>query len=249
MRTSPDTLIMDLSRQPQARYLQIADALRDQLGGYKAGEYLPSESALAEQFDVNRHTLRRAVDELVAEGRVLRHKGRGSCVLPQAIVYPLHASSAYSKTLEGMGFRSGAVLLARREREAKDDEIADLQLYTEETVLEIRTLRLLDEQPISLITHCFARRHLEFVHAYTGGSMREHLARQGIRLQRSSTLIGARTPNQHTALQLMMPRHTPVLSIRTLSCGSDGRPFELSRSLTRADRFNYHVISGEQSDQ
>ena len=108
---------MDLSRQ-QPRYLELAQELRDQLGAYQPGEYLPSEFALAEHFGVNRHTLRRAVDELIAEGRVLRHRGRGTCVLPQPIVYPLHASSAYSKTLEGMGFRSRAVLLGKREREA-----------------------------------------------------------------------------------------------------------------------------------
>lgn len=249
MRALTVSRIMDLSRQLQPVYLELAHRLREQLAGYKAGDFLPSESALAEHFGVNRHTLRRAVDELIAEGRVLRRKGRGTCVLPQPIVYPLHAASAYSKTLQGMGFRSSAVLLRKREREARADEIADLRLEGDEPVLEFETLRLLDEQPISLITHCFARRHRELVRSYSGGSVREHLAQQGVRLKRISTLIGARTPTQHNALRLMMPRHTPVLSIRTLSSGPDGEPFELSRSLTRADRFKYHVISGEHSDE
>lgn len=243
-----DFLCVDMSIQLRPRYLEVAQALRAQLGDYKPGDYLPAEWALAERFGVNRHTLRRAVDELIVEGRVLRRKGRGTCVLPQPIVYPLHAASAYSKTLEGMGFRSSAVLLGKRERAAKPDERADLQLHDGEPVLEFETLRLLDGQPISLITHCFARRHRELVRSYGGGSVREHLARQGVPLRRISTLIGARAPTQHHALQLMMPRHTPVLSIRTLSSGPDGAPFELSRSLTRADRFKYHVISGEYGD-
>jgi len=229
--------------------LELAQSLREQLGGYKAGEYLPSEASLAEHFGVNRHTLRRAVDELIAEGRVLRRQGRGTCVLAQPIVYPLHAASAYSKTLAGMGFRPRTVLLAKRERAARADEIADLQLQGDGPVLEFETLRFLDEQPISLITHCFARQHRELVRSYRGGSVREHLAKQGVRLKRISTLIGARAPTPQNALQLLMPRHTPVLSIRTLSCGPDGTPFELSKSLTRADRFSYHVISGEPSDE
>src|SRR5690606_9243445 len=159
---------MNLSRQHQPRYLEIAESLREQLGGYREGEYLPPEAALAESFQVNRHTLRRAVDELIAEGRVLRLKGRGTCVLPQPIVYPLHAASAYSKTLQGMGFRSRAVLLHRRERPAKGDEITDLQLHVDESVLEIQTLRFLDDQPISVITHCFAHRHGELLRSYSG---------------------------------------------------------------------------------
>lgn len=240
---------MSLSRQQQPRYLALAQTLREELGRYQAGDYLPSETVLAERFGVNRHTLRRAVDELIAEGRVLRQKGRGSCVLPQPIVYPLDAASAHSKTLEEMGFTSSAVLLGKRVRPARPDEQADLQLHAEEPVLEFETLRYLDGQPISLITHCFAQRHRQLVNSYSGGSVREHLARQGVPLKRMSTLIGARTPSQQIALQLMMPRHTPVLSIRTLSSGPDGKPFELSRSLSRSDRFKYHVISGEQSHE
>jgi len=238
-----------MSRQPLPLYLTLAETLRNQLSNYQPGEYLPSEAALAEQFQVNRHTLRRAVDELIAEGRILRRKGRGSCVLPRPIVYPLDAASAYSKTLEGMGFRSGAVLLSQRERSARPDEQDNLQLDGDERVLEYETLRLLDDQPISLITHCFAERHRALMGSYRGGSVRKHLAQQGVVLRRISTQIGARTPAQDVALRLMMPRHTPVLSIRTLSAGPDGQPFELSRSLTRADRFKYQVVSGEHRDE
>ena len=236
-----------MSRQP--RYQQVAQSLREQLSNYRAGEYLPSEAALAASFEVNRHTLRRAVDELIAEERVLRRKGRGTCVLPQPIVYPLHASSAYSSTLGAMGFSARAVLLGKRERAAQPDEARDLQLHEAEGVLVFETLRFLDEQPISLISHCFAKRFRPLMQSYSGGSMREHLAQQGVPLKRMSTLIGAQSPSPRIALQLMMPRHTPVLSIRTLSSGPDGEPFEISRSLTRADRFKYHVISGEHHEE
>jgi len=228
--------------------MQLADVLRGELGTYKSGDYLPSETQLAQRFGVNRHTLRRAVDVLILEGRVLRHKGRGTCVLPTPIVYPVNAASAYSKTLSGMGFRSEAILLARRQRPAHPDEARDLALAPQEPVLELQTLRMLDEQPISLITHCFSARHHAALEGYGGGSMRQHLERKNIALKRVSTLIGARTPSQRDAIRLLMPRHTPVLSIRTLSSDATGKPFELSRSVSRADRFQYQIISGERHE-
>ncbi len=228
--------------------MELADILRDELGGYQPGDYLPAEQQLAQRFSVNRHTLRRAVDVLVVEGRVLRHQGRGTCVLPTPIVYPVHAGSAYSKTLAHMGFRSDAVLLDRRLRSAKPDEAKELALGGEDRVVEITTLRLLNGQPISLIAHCFSARRSEALEAYRGGSLRLHLEQQAIALKRASTLIGARAPSQKEALQLLMPRHTPVLSIRTLSCDAGGEPFELSSSISRADRFKYHVISGDQDE-
>src|SRR3546814_201529 len=207
---------MYLSRQEVPRYMALASVLRNELGTYKSGDYLPSEAQLAQRFGVNRHTLRRAVDVLISEGSVLRQKGRGTCVLPRPIVYPVNAASAYSKTLSGMGLRSKAILLGRRRRQAQLDEARDLVLDPQETVLEFQTLRLLDEQPISLITHCFAARHQEVLQSYVGGSMRQHLEGRNVRLKRVSTLIGARVPTQRDAMQLLMPRHTPVLSIRTL---------------------------------
>jgi GntR family phosphonate transport system transcriptional regulator len=237
---------MDMSRQARPRYLELADALRKELDGYMPGDYLPPELQLAQRYAVNRHTLRRAVDVLIAEGRVLRHQGRGSCVLPTPIVYPVHAGSTYSKALAGLGLRSEAVLLNRSQRPARADEAKDLALGEQEQVVEITTLRLLNERPISLIVHCFSAQRARLLDAYEGGSLRLHLEKKAVALKRRSTLIGARAPSPKEALQLLMPRHTPVLSIRTLSCDALGQPFELSNSVSRADRFKYHVVSGDQ---
>ncbi len=240
---------MNLSIHVEPRYLEVAGVLRDELGSYAAGDYMPSEMQLAQRFSVNRHTLRRALDVLVAEGRVLRHRGRGTCVLPTPIVYPVHAGSTYSKALAGMGFSSQAILLGSRQRVAAPDETKELALDAQDHVFEMTTLRLLDGQPITLIRHCFSARRQGVLRTYQGGSVRQHLETQNIVLRRVSTLIGARVPTQKDALQLLMPRHTPVLSIRTLSCDAGGQPFELSKSISRADRFKYQVISGEQHEQ
>ena len=240
---------MNLSRQAEPRYMALANTLRSELTAYAVGDYLPAEVRLAERFGVNRHTLRRAVDELVAEGRVLRHKGRGTCVLAQRIVYPVHAGSAYSKTLTRMGFRSEAVLLGRKDRIATPEERKELALADSDRIVELKTLRLLDDQPISLITHCFSTAYRHILQTYEGGSLRLHMEKNNISLKRISTLIGAREPTQADAIQLLMPRRTPVLTIRTVSANSKGRPLELSRSITRADRFTYHVISGEHHEQ
>lgn len=237
---------MDMSRQAGPRYLEVADMLRAELADHSPGDYLASELQLAQRFSVHRHTLRRALDVLVAEGRVLRHRGRGTCVLPTPIVYPVHAGSTHSKTLSRMGFRSDAVLLNRARRPARPDEAKDLALDEQGQVVEITTLRLLNEQPVSLIVHCFSERWAEALEAYQGGSLRLHMEHKVTGLKRASSLIGARAPTQKEALQLLMPRHTPVLSIRTLSCDAGDQPFELSNSISRADRFKYHVISGDQ---
>ena len=49
-------------------------------GEWKPGEAIPSESRLAERFNVSIGTIRKAIDELVAERILLRHQGRGTFV-------------------------------------------------------------------------------------------------------------------------------------------------------------------------
>jgi len=245
---NPSLARMNLSIQAGPRYLQVAGVLRNELATYPCGSYLPSEAQLAERFNVNRHTVRRAIDVLAQEGRVLRHKGRGTCVLSQPIVYPLSSASAYSRTFSALGLQTEARLLKRQERAATDDEARRLALADGERLIELTTLRLLDGEPISLIAHCFGARHGEAVRDYRGGSLRAHLADQDIVLKRTDTWIGARSPATDVALRLLMPRNSPVLTIQTLSSDNTGQPFELSSSVSRADRFTYHVHSGEEND-
>src|SRR4051812_35224324 len=47
---------------------------------WKPGEAIPSESRLAERFGVSIGTIRKAIDELVAERILLRQQGRGTFV-------------------------------------------------------------------------------------------------------------------------------------------------------------------------
>ncbi len=63
-------------------YKQIKALLLKQLdaGVWKAGEVLPSEIELAAQMTVSQGTVRKAIDELVAEHLLLRRQGKGTYV-------------------------------------------------------------------------------------------------------------------------------------------------------------------------
>ncbi|MEU6174997.1 GntR family transcriptional regulator [Streptantibioticus parmotrematis] len=65
-----------------AKYRQIADHLRERIldGTYTAGQPLPSEESLADQFGVTRPTVRQGIAELRAAGLVEVMMGRGMFV-------------------------------------------------------------------------------------------------------------------------------------------------------------------------
>jgi GntR family transcriptional regulator len=64
------------------RYKEVKSAMLASLAAHewKGGETIPSEKRLAERFGVSIGTLRKAIDELVAENILVRHQGLGTFV-------------------------------------------------------------------------------------------------------------------------------------------------------------------------
>jgi DNA-binding GntR family transcriptional regulator len=71
------------------QYRRLYEVLRKQIvdGNYVPGNLLPSENDLCAQFNITRPTVRHALDALLNEGMIRKHKGKGSivCSLPNGI--------------------------------------------------------------------------------------------------------------------------------------------------------------------
>ncbi|MDR2917433.1 MAG: GntR family transcriptional regulator [Tannerella sp.] len=69
-----------MSELPQ--YKQIYEDLRSQIadGVYIPGDLLPSEHELCATYNVARLTVRKSLEQLVADGIIVRHQGKGSIV-------------------------------------------------------------------------------------------------------------------------------------------------------------------------
>jgi DNA-binding GntR family transcriptional regulator len=64
------------------QYRRLYEVLRKQIvdGTYVPGNLLPSENDLCAQFSITRPTVRHALDALLNEGMIRKHKGKGSIV-------------------------------------------------------------------------------------------------------------------------------------------------------------------------
>lgn len=63
-------------------YLQIREQIFEALrsGRWAANDPLPSETKLASEFEVSQGTIRKAIDDLVAQNILYRHQGRGTFI-------------------------------------------------------------------------------------------------------------------------------------------------------------------------
>lgn len=231
--------MLNLSRHPTTVYQAIASQLEQELTQhYRCGEYLPSEKLLAERFSVNRHTLRRAVDELVTKGLVQRRQGVGILVLMRPYNYPLHAQARFSQNLLEQGSHPTSEKLLAVLRPCNSDIASALGCAEGDTVIHLRTLRRVNGVPVCVINHYLP--DLEWwptLQKFNSGSLHDYMQQElGLDLSRKQTRIAARRAQAKESRLLEIALHSPLLCVRTLNtCTGSDRLAEYSVSLTRAD--------------
>jgi len=227
-----------------AVWAQISAALRAEIEqSLDEGDWLPAEPELAARFGVNRHTLRRAVDELIADGLVERVHGRGTRVLARGLVYGIDRDTRFTERLAGSGRTAQVTLLDRAEIAAEGGVAKRLRLPEGTRVLRLRTLRGEADLPYCLTLHFLTGAAAEAATSYDGGSLTRHLCDvAGITLDRVASLITTRLPLPQDALALRMPRTQPVLRVKGVNaCRECGVIQEYAISQFRGDRIQLSV--------
>lgn len=212
-----------------------------------SGDYLPSEAELARRFSINRHTLRRAVDQLVDAGMLLRQQGKGTLVVEHALEYNIGARARFSEALEAMGHNPVSEVIGRRVLVADERFARASGMPAGTPILQVDTLRSVKGKPVNLISHYLRREAFPGLETdYRGGSLHAHIEQHhGIKLVRQQALISTTLPGTRDADLLQYPRHMPVLVVKSnnVRTGTD-KVLEYSLSRGRADCFEFRVQPG-----
>lgn len=220
-------------------YRQIRDVLVNEIRClYKANDALPTEAELAQRFRVNRHTLRRAIDEMVAEGFVERRHGKGVFVLEPAINYTIGRTTRFTATLQSQGRTTSSTVIRKQLIPARGGVASRLQLREGDEVIFIETLRKVESRPFCVISHFLPfSKFAEVLHRYDDGSLYEFLDRHyAIELKREESFISAVLPEADDASLLSMPRHVPVLRVKSLNLDVEtSQPVEYAVTRFRGD--------------
>ena len=86
-------------------YAQVRDALLRQItsGGLRVGDPLPTELSLCESLGLSRGTVRKAYQELVDSGRVVRRAGRGTFVAEPPVRRTMDQLLDFSSEMRAQG--------------------------------------------------------------------------------------------------------------------------------------------------
>ncbi len=209
-------------------------------GALLAGERLGAERDLSERYGVSRSTLRAALDALESVGAVRRVPGRsgGTFVADRKVERDLTSLSSLPSYLRRQGFESGARVLSTTTAEADAETAEALAIPVGAVVYEIMRIRLADGEPISYERARFPEaRFPGLLDHPLGGSLYALLeSAYALVPGEAEERIEVVSASASAARILGVRRSAPVVSIARITVDSDGRPFELSHDLFRADR-------------
>ena len=212
-------------------------------GEWKPGEAIPSESRLARQFDVSIGTIRKAIDELVAEKILLRQQGRGTFVAThtedRTLFFFFHIVSK-----DGGRELPVTEMLSFRRMRAGSEDAARLKIPQGGRTLRIHNVLTLGGKPVifddivvpaalfpDLDEETFVKRDGTIYGLYQ--------ARYGINVIRISERLSAAKPSQPIAGLLGTRQRTPVLVIKRVAYTYNDTPVEYRVSWVNTEAHEY----------
>jgi GntR family transcriptional regulator len=207
-------------------------------GVYKQGDMVPSETELSLKYNVTRMTVRQALNNLVVDGYLYRHKGRGTFVCFNKVERSNDKLISLSAKVDG-NVSTKVISLSIM---PADELIASrLQLEKGENIYYIERIKYSDNQP-----RIYERLYLP-VKMYTSmeqkifeGSFYDYVEKTlNWKIANSYEAIEARALTKKVADLLNLKEGEPSLYISKVTYLDNGRAFEYSRAYYNAEHFRF----------
>lgn len=228
--------------RPQAAgalgYQHVVEVLSERIRvEYRPGQRLKPERALAEEFGVNRHTVRRALLELERAGAIATLRGSGSVVVNRRLSHRVTLQTRFTASAAAAGIAPRTTVLAATNQPPDDAAAECVRLHGRRPDGMIVTLRHADGTPVCWIRHLFAGIDAEAVaRGFPGGSLHAHLAeRHGVVLERRSSRVFADRPVTADLRHLNISRDQPMLCASSVNVSPGGGVWEVSLTRFRGD--------------
>lgn len=240
----PDELFIDLDRSgPVPLYFQISTRIEAAIREERlpAGSRLENEISLANRLGMSRPTIRRAIQELVDKGLLVRRRGIGTQVVHGKVTRNVELTSLF-EDLERAGQKPVTKLLSAEIGKA-DAAVADhLGVAAGSPVLHIKRLRSADGVPISILENYLPE---EFTDLDLGQLSRhglyQMLRARGVTIRVAKQRIGARAANATESELLDVSRGGPLLSMERTAFDQSGRAIEWGTHCYRPDLYSFEV--------
>lgn len=238
----------ELSRKPPA-YVAIAERLRSRIENeeVKAGDRLPTERDLVEEFGVARMTIRHALDLLQLEGLIDRKRGRTGGTFIRAVppVMEMTRIEGFLPQLRERDLEVASTVLAADLRKAPNNAAIALDIDAGAPVFHVLRLRSVEGTPLLIEASYFPAELVPGLLEHDlAGSIYELLAAEwGLAPVRKWETVEPSVASGWEQEKLSVGRNLQLLRITRTAQAANGRIVEYSQEVLRTDVATIQVVT------
>ena len=240
----PDELFEDLERTgPMPLYFQVSSRLEAAItsGAIPTGARLENEIAIAKKLGLSRPTVRRAIQDLVDKGLLVRRRGIGTQVVQGQVTRQVELTSLY-EDLQSANHDPGTRVLDHGIIAASDSVATALGIAAGAEVVYVRRLRSTDAVPVAVLENFLPT---EFSDVTTEQleqrGLYQILRARGVTIRIAKQKIGARRAHGDESELLDIDRGGPVLTMERIAFDNSGRAIEFGHHCYRPDMYNFET--------
>lgn len=231
-RSSPVPLYFQVSRQ-------LEQAIES--GDLPAGFRLDNEISLADRFGLSRPTMRRAIQELVDKGLLVRKRGVGTQVVHGRVRREVELTSLYDDLARTHQNPETRVL--HQALEPASVEVAEeLGLEVGAPVLGLERLRLAQGEPLAVLRNWLPESVIDHSAAdFEAEGLYQLMRARGVHMRVARQRIGARGATAQEAKLLGERKNAPLLTMQRATFDDFGRAVEWGSHVYRPQTYSFEV--------
>ncbi|MEV4951071.1 GntR family transcriptional regulator [Paenarthrobacter nitroguajacolicus] len=230
------------------KYYLLKTEVLGLIAGLQPGTLIPTERALAEKYTTSRTTVRQAISELVAEGKLGRIQGHGTFVAPPKVTHVRQLTS-FSDDARSQGLRPDSTLVALDVLRSDAEVAAHLGVDQGDPVTRLERIRLIEGEPLAHEIAWLPGKLPRFKsNLAKAGSLYAVLADvYGVKVADVEDTVETSLAGPADVRLLGIEMGAPLLVVHRLARDPAGAPVEWTRSAFRGDRFRFvsRVKSGD----
>jgi len=232
-RSSPVPLYFQVSRQIEAA---IVD------GQLAPGDRLENEISLADRWGLSRPTMRRAIQELVDKGLLVRRRGIGTQVVHGRVKRPMDLTSLFDD-LARSDQKPGTRVLDRELVPAPAGAAEQLGVPVGTQVLHLQRLRSARDEPLAVMRNWLPAdlESVLTVEALESRGLYELMRGTGVHLRIATQRIGARGATTPEARLLELRKGAPLLTMERVTYDGSGRAVEFGSHVYNAETYSIEM--------
>ena len=218
---------------PLPLYAQVRSGIEGRLSAaeWRPGDRIPGEPELCREYGVSRPVVRQALQELAAEGAIIRRKGLGTFVAEPKVVSRslVHSLVGFYQDMERRGLATDTRVLEQSLQPAGDKVGSRLGLQVLTPVVKITRLRSVGGHPVVLVSSylpyslCPSLIQADLRSQSLYGFLEQEY---GLRIAGGRREIQAVLAGEEESRHLQVDRGAPLLRLESVSYLEDGRPME-----------------------